>query len=282
MFEKLQRKVVRRLHWPAMLAAAPLEIAGRVFVTPKIDNVMCDLSEPWMADLLAKLLPLKPGTFLDVGVNLGQTLLVVKALDAARRYVGVEPNPHCVAYAEKLIALNVLTDCRVIPVGLADATGLRRLQLYHGATVDSSASLVEGFRPEQPVSHIKLVPVLPFSAIDDAVDLSTLGLVKVDVEGGEAEVLLSMRQAITRQRPWLIVEILPCYEPANTARMERQQAVEALLRESGYVKFRITKTGGGHLDSLQGIDEIGIHSNLDWCDYVFCPQADAQAILGTL
>jgi FkbM family methyltransferase len=157
-----------------------------------------------------KLKPLPPDPFRHQdSVIARQTLLAVKASDLSRRYVGVEPNPICVAYVEKLISANHPSDCRIASVGLGIATGIRKLQLYHGDTVDSEGSLVEGFRPEQVVTNVKLVPVFPYSDIEHALASTDLSVVKIDVEGGEADVLASMRFALVAFRPWIIMEILP-------------------------------------------------------------------------
>ena len=91
----------------------------------------------------ARLLPVQAGTFCDCGVNIGHRRLIsVKKADPARRYIGFEPNPECVAYVEKLISLNQLSNVLIVPVGLASPGSARNLQLYHGTTSDPSASLV--------------------------------------------------------------------------------------------------------------------------------------------
>ena len=54
---------------------------------------------------------------------------------------------------------------------------------------------------------MKIVPVFPFGALEEAISLSVLGIVKIDVEGGEADILTSMCEALRRDRPWLVVEI---------------------------------------------------------------------------
>lgn len=51
---------------------------------PSIHGIACKESEPWMIDLLAALLHQRSGAFLDVGVNVGQTLIKVKAIDSDR------------------------------------------------------------------------------------------------------------------------------------------------------------------------------------------------------
>jgi FkbM family methyltransferase len=280
--KKLHRKVLRRLALPGLLTTATIQIGGQSFLTPKVDAYMCESSELWMIDLLAIMLSQKTGTLMDVGVNIGQTLLAVKATDPKRRYVGLEPNPICVAYVERLIRLNKLSDCLIVPVGLANETGIKRLQLYYGDGVDSTASLVEGFRPEQKISGIKLVPVCQMSDVESAVALTDLGIVKIDVEGGEQEVMATMHQAIERYQPWLVVEILPCYNLENHERMARQLQIEQQLRDLNYAMFRIAKTTGGRLAGLEAVTTIGIHANASWCDYVFCPQRDIGSLIAAM
>src|SRR5205823_4155393 len=46
------------------------------------------IGEPWLFKAFEKVLAAREGAFLDVGVNLGQTLIKVKLIDPARRYVG--------------------------------------------------------------------------------------------------------------------------------------------------------------------------------------------------
>ena len=52
-----------------------------------------DLSEPWMTEVLKNLRPFFKGHFIDVGVNLGQTLLKAHAVFGRHDYIGFEPNP---------------------------------------------------------------------------------------------------------------------------------------------------------------------------------------------
>jgi FkbM family methyltransferase len=275
---KVHRKVVRRLPLPMALTSAPLVMGERTFITPKSGKEMCEITEPWMLELLTRILPAKPGLFLDAGVNLGQTLLAVKACDPARQYAGLEPNPQCVAYAESLIELNGLTGCQIVPAGLGEEDSLRRLQLYHGTSFDMSASIVENFRPGHGVSSVKIVPVFTFASIERALGLRALGVVKIDVEGCEGEVLSTMRAALERDNPWLLVEILPCYSEDSVERIGRQRAIETLLDAIGYVKFRISRGPNGKLKSLLPVASIGVHGNMDWCDYVLCPRADAAKL----
>ena len=234
---------------------------------------MCEPSENWMRDVLEALVPARGGTFLDVGVNLGQTLLFLKSVSPATRYVGVEPNPLCVAYAERMAELNSIEDFLIIPVGVGREPGILQLQLFHGKSVDSSASIIADFRPDQPVSHKMCVPIFPYSDVEKAAQLRDLGIVKIDVEGAEAEVIESMADAIRAHSPWILVEILPCYSSENLQRLNHQMVIEALLQSLNYDILRILKNPDGSLDRFQLVQEIGIHGDISLSDYLLCPKS---------
>lgn len=261
-----------------MVASAPLTVGSQTFQTPKVDGYMCELAEPWIFDLLQRILPVKTGAFLDVGANLGQTLIVVKALDSKRRYVGLEPNPICAAYVDRLININRLQNAILVPVGLGKANSILKLQLYSGNTVDPSASLVDNFRPEQSVSHTLHVPVFEFAELKKAVGFHDLGVIKIDVEGSEADVIATLEAALTENAPWLVVEILPCYRADNHGRIGRQGSIESILARAAYDMYRVIKRANGQLDHLIRIDVFGIHGNMGWVDYVFCPQTESEML----
>lgn len=62
-----------------------------------------------MLKILTSLFKLRSGTFLDIGVNLGLTLIKVKSVNADRNYIGFKPNPACVFYIEELKRINKLS-----------------------------------------------------------------------------------------------------------------------------------------------------------------------------
>jgi FkbM family methyltransferase len=272
------RKAHRRL---SLLGpgAARIELGGRRFTVPKIGGSMCQITEPWMVEVLAAILPLKPGLFLDVGVNLGQTLLALKAAAPERPYLGIEPNPLCIAYVDALIEVNRISETALIAVGLGNETGLRRLHFYNDSTTGPGATFVENFRPDQKVTGTRILPMATYSDVQHAAGIEKLGVVKIDVEGGEADVVASLRGAIAADRPWILIEILPCYDAANTARVQAQNALEAAFRDLGYTKLRIRKAPAEAFQGLEPIASIGIHGDLALSDYLCVPEADV-AMLG--
>ncbi len=69
------------------------------------------MGDTWALSIFATLLRLTSSAVLDVGANVGQTLLKVKSCSAERTWIGFEPNSTCVMYLERLIAVNRFSCC---------------------------------------------------------------------------------------------------------------------------------------------------------------------------
>ena len=279
LFSRVHRRLLRGWSLPAPLTSIGIAVAGRRFVAPVIDRRFAEPGEPWIVDLFRALLPARPGTFVDVGVNIGQTLMVVKAIEPGRRYVGFEPNPRCVAYCERLIADNGLDGITLVPAGLAETSGLRRLQFYSATKFDSAASVVENFRPGEAVTGEAIVTVVSMRDAMKTLDPGALAIVKIDTEGAESEILAAMRDAIAGARPWIVTEVLPPYAADNVARMTRQAAIERLLAEIDYRILRIQKSPDERLAGLVEIASFGVHGDVRMSDYVLAPAEDVPAIM---
>lgn len=241
-------------------------VNGKTFVIPIINGRKTYVSEPWMSAVLRHLFERKAGAFVDVGVNLGQTLLKVAAIDPAREYVGFEPNPACVDYAWKLIEKNRLP-YTVIPAGVSTETTLLNLEMFRADDTDPSASIVPNFRANV-VSRRPVLVVSPSDLPEGAIP-DEIAVVKIDVEGGELFVIEGLLGLLRRRRPFLVVEILPA---SNPERLERQEAIERHLAELDYRLFRIQRTADDRFEAFVPIDTLGTHTDLESCDYVFAPR----------
>lgn len=249
------------------------EFFGKTFFVPSINGRKTYVSEFWMAGLIQLLLPLKSGAFVDVGANLGQTLLKVVAVDPSRPYIGFEPNPTCADYLFELIARNSLKHV-VIPAGLGATTGVHLLNMYRQETTDPSASLVTEFRGT-PVGT-KPVVVIGWDDLPHDVRKQQVAIVKIDVEGGEKEVLEGLIELLNDQRPFILVEVLPPHSVDNHLRIDRQNAVEVLLERANYFIFRVVKSDTDDFVGLTLVDEFGVHSDLSLCDYLLVHRDDAH------
>ncbi|MDA0672210.1 MAG: FkbM family methyltransferase [Cyanobacteria bacterium] len=247
-----------------------IKVHDQVIEVPVILGLSCDLTEIWMIGLLKHLLKQKEGAFFDIGVNLGQTLIKLKGVDAARRYIGFEPNPTCVFYVQQLIQKNKFEDCTILPVGLFTENKVIFLECINDTEVDSAASLIKNFRPDHAVYHRIPVPVFRFQSMSDALDFDKVGFVKIDVEGAELEVVKSLCELFEAHRPITLLEVLPVYSSGNVMRKERQEELEGIFNELNYSFFRVIKHGDEFI-GLKKIENIGVHSDLNQCDFVVLP-----------
>lgn len=222
-----------------------------------------------MSKIIETYFRLRHGSFVDVGVNLGQTLLIVAATDSDRRYIGFEPNPICADYVERLIRSNGLNHYRLIPAGLANKTAVVTLEIFEKDGTDSSASVVPGFRPEARVHERRDVIVLNPSNLPHELLAETIAAVKIDVEGSECEVLEGLLPFLKRDRPFISSEILPVYTRDNTFRLSRQASIESMVAQIDYKIFRVDHSRKDLI--LYQLESIGVHSDLTRCDYVLAP-----------
>jgi hypothetical protein len=123
------------------------------------------------------------------------------------------------------------------------------------------------------------VPVMRFEHMGNLLEGGNLGVIKVDVEGAEAEVLATLVDVVRRDAPWLLFEVLPAYRSDNAQRLDRQAVVENLVSNAGYVLFRILKTPENRLAAVTPIEQIGIHGDLTLCDYAAVPAQDKPFLI---
>jgi FkbM family methyltransferase len=250
-------------------------IAGREFIIPIINGRKTYASEPWMGTVIFRLFQIKKGAFIDVGVNLGQTLLKVAATDPDREYLGFEPNPTCVDYVWSLISANRLLGYEVLPAGIANQTTISHLHLFRSEDTDPSASTVPNFRPN--VVDKRPIVLINFEGIPKNMIPDEIAVIKIDVEGGELFVIEGLMPLVKRTRPFLIVEVLPA---VDSGRLERQKVLEQHLRTLNYITFRIMRSSDGEtFQTFTPIAEIGVPSDLAHCDYVLAPREFADGLV---
>ncbi len=267
----------RVMHRRGVLWRANFTIAGRIAGRPvKVPLEYgagwehLAMREAWLFRGIKQLLPDRPGAFIDVGVNVGHTLLKVKVADPDRRYVGFEPNPQCLTYVQHLINANRFTECTVVPVGVSNRTGV--LKLYLNPDVDPSATLVEGFREPERYHRSVLVPVFVGDDMLDRLDVDDVAVMKIDVEGGELDVMQGFERTLRRTKPYVFCEVLPVFDPRSEVgqfRIRRQGELIELLRDLGYTLFRLYVD-----DRAEELAEFAVHSDMTLANYIFVPNAE--------
>lgn len=229
----------------------------------------------WKSNVIAALLQVKRGAFVDVGVHVGQTLLDVRSGSRDRKYVGFEPNPECFDVASRLIEWNDLTAATLVPAGLADVPGSAELYFIKGdLSFNSCGTLIRELRPGRELES-RTVQVVVFDEVWKKLGPEPPGIVKIDVEGKELEVVLGMKETLRTARPIILCEVLFSDAKADLRLMQgRNRLLEGALSELGYRIFQVRKTPDG--SRVAALAEIAHFENKVWtpensglCDYLF-------------
>jgi len=230
----------------------------------------------WMSALLARVLPRCPGAFLDVGVNRLQTYFDLRSVDDEREYVGFEPNPACSTYAWQVFRLNPSSPSMILSCALSDVGGVLDLWVTKGSEYDSCATTVKDLRPGRDVIRL----AAPASTADDMISglgITQIGLIKIDVEGGELAVLRGASNTLRSARPLVLCEVLHRDKNAPAEPHRRHLAeLSDLLGEAGYGIHQLVAAGGaGSARVVRPIEEfddlVWTEQNAGDCDYFFCP-----------
>ena len=262
-----------------------IAINGKKFVIPVIHGIGFNHpdEEGWFIEVIKRILAEKPGAFIDIGVNIGQTLLDLRCVNEATPYIGFEPNFKCVSYVDELIRINEIKNASIIGCGISNEDGVFELLLNNNNSCDETASLVPGFKHNINTSSV-FVPVLSGNTILNLLKerFSPVSILKVDVEGAELEVLQSLSDLILVDNPVIIIEILPVYEMSNSIRLKKQQEIEMLLATWGYSIYRVQMNQKFDYVGLTFLEEFGCHSDLNWRNYLLIPNRHKKALLTKL
>ncbi len=145
------------------------------------------------------------GYFIDVGANIGYySVLARRWTHRNKPVLAIEPGTVALEMLRRSLELNGYQDVEVEPVALADAEF--SAPLHHHASSDiGKASL----RSTRSPGGVETVDVTTLDSLWESRGRPAVDLVKVDVEGLEADVLLGAEDLLRSQRPTLIVEVTP-------------------------------------------------------------------------
>jgi FkbM family methyltransferase len=173
----------------------------------------------------------KGGTIVDVGANIGLfTLESSFVVGKAGRVVSIEAAPSHVEALKHNIELNFIKNVSVIETAVGDKTGHATLTRPRGGNLGTfTVGAVDG-------NETYVVPVRPMDQLLGEMDVSSLDLIKIDIEGSEFCALRGAKQILREHRPTLLIEL-------NEAALRRcnssTQDVKELLGEHGYRGWRI-------------------------------------------
>jgi FkbM family methyltransferase len=243
------------------------------------------LHQDWMTFLLKRLTVFQNEDeyFLDIGANVGQTLINFHTVNEGKKYVAIEPDIYCIIYLKRLIELNDFKNSLVVPVGISDENKI--LQLYSSSITDAGATFRKDLRPDRESQLFS--SIVPTFKLDDVVkhlNLKAISLLKMDVEGWELEVLKSMKNIFKVDRPIVICEVLfRDLKASPETNLHRNKEMLKILKEFEYGIFQLIKTQ--NLKDIEKIKETKEFSNEFWtnenkdlCDYLFIPAEKKELV----
>jgi FkbM family methyltransferase len=189
------------------------------------------LFEPDETRLLADLLG--PGdSCIDVGAHIGWfTTLAAGLVGASGQVVACEPYPSNLILLQKNLDQNGCRNVRLVATALGSRLGT--LSLAAGAGDSGAVTALDW-------AHDGRVEV-PMTTLDDiSGDLGDIALIKMDVEGWEAQILAGAEETLARTRHVLIEINRPALKKAGSS----EEDLFDLLRRAGFTRFHPVTPGG--------------------------------------
>lgn len=226
-------RVLLHLHRPIVGSNwIPLEIEGiRLLVNPQ-DNCGGKLYywgsyEPEQTSAIRKLIAeTAPGTFLDIGANIGYYSILAAKLGVGR-VIAIEASPQIFSKLARSVELNPILKDRfeLLNVAVSDKIGTASFWANedpHNFGLGSILTAAGGGADAVVVAAI---------TVDSLPRASEPLLCKIDVEGAEFGVLQGMRDTIRRSAPTFLLEIHP-----KELRSQGASVIDVLdlLWEEGY------------------------------------------------
>jgi FkbM family methyltransferase len=214
---------------------------------------------PVLGELVAAERPL----IVEVGANIGASLLQMHAAKPHARFVCFEPSPRFRRLLERTIAANGW-DVAVEPAMLGSSPGSR--VLFTNAT--TASTLVSEYDRHELLDS-RSVPVTTLDVYFE--NRGSIDFLKIDTDGFDYDVLLGGRELLGRDRPAIFFEL----EPDLTAQAgHRPEDVIAYLQECGYEDFLVLSNFGEALTTTRAaaevlalaheelyVDVVGVHSS---------------------
>jgi FkbM family methyltransferase len=190
------------------------------------------------------------GTFIDIGANVGQHSLFMSRY--AKAVHAFEPWEPVLKRFRRMVEINGIKNITIHPYGLGDENSKKPFFKPPDSNL-GAGSFVEGFSSENSRAG-----ALQIEKGDDAIakeQITTVTLIKMDIEGYEKLALLGLRQTLIKQRPILLFEITT--NPQSPVSIKGEAELKSLFPEN--YEFLVVSeksnalTGAYLLDPIEGI-----------------------------
>lgn len=262
---KLWQLFIRVLHKTKVLRflnfTISLKLYGNKVIIPIIGHLgiyHVFMDEYWISDIF-NIIKQECKICIDIGANLGQTLVKLKAIDKNVKYLGLEPNSNCLFYLEKLIQVNGYPNCTIIPAGLSYTQKMDTIHFLWNEDTDRSATVY----PVADVSIIKkqICNFITWNEIP-SLNKADLHLIKIDVERAESDFLGQILNS--EINCIIIIEVLPL---ENGEKIDRFEICHEAIINFGYMIFKMNKRNEKFI-SLTRLKAFDMYGDLNDCDYL--------------
>lgn len=170
---------------------------------PELSVYLWGTYEPEVVSALERVVV--PGrTAVDVGANCGVLSVLMRRLAGSDgRLLAVDPSPAACRRVSDQARVNNMRDLRVVEAGLGAAprrAAFRAGTVGIGMLPDADAQFTSGEARDVRVTTLD-------DLLSEAPDLPPVGVVKIDTDGSEIDVLEGARNLLRRDRPVLVFEV---------------------------------------------------------------------------
>lgn len=193
---KIKKKKNRKL-----IGAVTIKNSDGVFFCEK-DMGIVGVVNSSFEKKIKKYLKLKKGVFIDVGAHVGKyTISLGRKLKNKGKIISFEPSPKVFKILKKNIKLNRLNNVIPFQIALGEKEKKSNFYIDENEGKDGLSSLIKKTKKRVIVQVRKLDNVLK------ELKIRKVDLIKIDVEGAEAEVLKGAVKTLKKSHPKIIFEV---------------------------------------------------------------------------
>ena len=190
---------------------------------------------------------------IDIGANVGYyTVELAKLLDTSGKLLSFEPVEASFSQLKKNVELNHLEkNVRTFQIGLSNSISEARIFLPRIS--GSSAASLRNLHPEEK-SESQIIKISTLDEVIDSLGITDCNLIKIDVEGGELQVIEGGIETISKFKPIIFAELLRKWSKAFSYNPNN---VLLLLHKLGYSCWGVS----GELRQISIFEETDIETN---------------------
>ena len=206
---------------------------------------------------------------LDVGANVGYyTVELSRHLAPHGKLLSFEPVENSYLQLEKNIEVNEIRNLvQTFQLGLSDSD--KEIDIFLPQVSGSSAASLKNLHPEEDYKTER-IKITTLDQVYGTLEIEHCDLVKIDVEGGELQVIQGGMETITKFKPIIFAELLRKWSAAFSYSPNH---VLAILQNLGYRCWGVSEV----LREIRMFDESDLETN-----FLFVHERESKEVLEKL